>query len=101
MSKRPELMVCTNRRFGGTKPSCAARGSVAIADAVEQAFAERDLDILVTRSVCQNACERGPSLRLLPGPKLFLGLELKDVPNLVATIESHLRAQAGEPPATD
>lgn len=100
MAGPPELMVCVNRRFGGTKPSCAVRGSVAIADAVQEALLERGLEVLVTRSVCQNACERGPSLRLLPGPKLFLGVELAGVPNLVATIESHLAA-AARPPATD
>ncbi len=92
MSEPFELMICVNRRFGGPKPSCGGRGSPAIADAFERAFAARGLDVKVTRSPCQSTCERGPSVRLLPGPVLFLGTTLEQVPDVVEAIAARLAA---------
>ncbi|MBI3514498.1 MAG: (2Fe-2S) ferredoxin domain-containing protein [Proteobacteria bacterium] len=90
-----ELLICVNRRFGGPKPSCGGRGSPAIADAFERALAERGLDVKVMRSPGQNTCERGPSVRLLPGPVLYLGVQLDEVPTIVDRIAEALdRARA-------
>jgi hypothetical protein len=83
---RLELLVCVNRRFGGTKPSCAVSGSEAIATAFERAFAARELDVKLVRSPCQSSCERGPSVRLVPGPVMFLGTRLEDVAAVVEQI---------------
>ena len=94
MSQRAELFICVNRRFGGPKPSCAGRGSPAIADAFERALVERGLDVKVVRSPCQNTCERGPSVRLVPGPILYLGTQLDEVPTIVDRIAEAL-ARAG------
>jgi (2Fe-2S) ferredoxin len=88
-----ELMICVNRRFGGPKPSCAGSGSPAIADELERTLAARGLDIKVTRSPCQSTCERGPSVRLVPGPVLFLGTTLETVPAVVDAIAARLQAQ--------
>jgi (2Fe-2S) ferredoxin len=94
VSEPPELLICINRRFGGPKPSCAGRGSPALADAFERALAERGLAVKVTRSACQNTCEQGPSVRLLPGPILYLGVTLEEVPTVVERIAEAL-ARAG------
>jgi hypothetical protein len=94
MSDRPELLVCVNRRFGGTKPSCAVSGSEAIATAFERAFAERGLDVGLVRSPCQSSCEGGPSVRLVPGPVMFLGTRLEDVAAVVDRIAAELAARA-------
>jgi (2Fe-2S) ferredoxin len=88
------LWICVNRRYGGPLPSCAARGSHAIADAFERAFAERGLDIKVTRSPCQSACDKGPSVRLIPGPVLYYGTMIDDVPAVVERIALHLAKTA-------
>ncbi len=80
-----EVMVCVNRRFGD-KPSCAGRGAVALAAALEAALRARGLDVLITRSVCQNACERGPNLRILPGPVVHNAVSPADIPALVEAI---------------
>jgi (2Fe-2S) ferredoxin len=90
MSEELELWICVNRRYGGHRPSCAARGSQALCDAFERAFAERGIDIKVTRSPCQNACEAGPSVRLIPGPVLFQGTLIDDVPTVVDRIAAQL-----------
>ncbi len=92
MSTPPELLVCVNRRFGGPKPSCAGRNSPAIADALERACAERGLPIKVTRSPCQNTCERGPSVRLVPGPVMFLGTTLDTVSDVIDQVAARIPA---------
>lgn len=96
IAERPELLICVNRRFGGSKPSCAVRGSPAIADAFERAFTAAGLDVPVVRSPCQSACERGPSVRLVPGPVMFLGTTLDDVDTVVARIAAHLARQPAD-----
>jgi len=93
MADRPELLVCVNRRYGGPKPSCAGQGSEAIADAFERAFTERGLDVKLVRSPCQSACDRGPTVRLVPGPVLFLGTHLADVPAVVEQVAALLIAR--------
>lgn len=85
MPAKPEVMVCVNRRFGGTKPSCAERGSLALASAIEAALRAVGSPVPVTRSVCQNACEQGPAVRVLPGPVLFRAVSADDVAQIVAT----------------
>jgi (2Fe-2S) ferredoxin len=95
VTERPELLVCVNRRFGGTKPSCAVSGSEAIATAFERAFAERELDVKLMRSPCQSSCDHGPSVRLVPGPVMFLGTTLEDVPAVVDKIAEVLAARSG------
>jgi len=96
VSARGEVLVCVNRRFGGPKPSCAGRGSQAIADALERALAARGLDVTLTRSACQSTCERGPSVRLVPGPILYLGISLEEVPTIVDRIAEELQRLAAK-----
>ena|SRR5579862_4325734 len=87
-----ELLICINRRFGGPKPSCGGRGSLAIALAFEQACAARGLAVKVVRSPCQNTCERGPSVRLIPGPVLYLGTTLDGVDAVLDAVAAQLGA---------
>jgi NADH:ubiquinone oxidoreductase subunit E len=81
-----ELLVCVNRRFGGDKPSCAVRGSPALADALERALAEGAPAVKLVRSPCQSACDRGPAVRLVPGPVFFFGMKPDEIPAVIARI---------------
>ena len=73
MGKRPtKLLICVNRRFKADEPSCAARGSVAVAEALEQGVAGRRIDIQVERIVCLSHCTEGPTVKLVPG-RFILG----------------------------
>ena len=45
------LLICINRRFKASEPSCATRGSLPIADAIESGIRERRIAIPVERIV--------------------------------------------------
>ena len=77
------LIVCVNHRSNPDNPSCAARGSVAIADALESGLRERGMALEVTRIHCFGQCERGPNLRLAPGGRFFRGVRLEEVPAIL------------------
>ena len=59
------IVVCTNFRPFTNQPSCAQRGSKALADWLEDEIRTRGLDAKVDRSVCLGHCPVGPNVRLL------------------------------------
>ncbi len=64
------IVVCTNFRPSTTQPSCARRGSEALAEWLETEIGERGLQARVERSVCLGHCPAGPNVRLL-GKEFF------------------------------
>jgi len=62
----PELLICVNERFGHHKPSCAGRGSVAIAQALRSELAARGVVVEVREFYCFGRCAEGPNLGLAP-----------------------------------
>lgn len=83
MSDVDSIVVCVNRRFSVDKPSCAARGSEAIAEELELAIERHDLPITVQRVYCLGQCEHGPNLRLAPGGQVYNGFQLDDIDALM------------------
>lgn len=82
-----KVVVCVNYRGNPNQPSCAARGSEAIAVALEEALAQRSLEITLERFICLGQCEAGPNVRLTPGGPWYHALTLQDIPMLMAEIE--------------
>jgi len=87
MKMADKVMVCVNYRANPDQPSCAARGSEAIACALETAIAQQQLPITVERFNCLGQCESGPNVRLTPAGRWFHGVTLEDVPALISGIE--------------
>ncbi|MFD2261832.1 (2Fe-2S) ferredoxin domain-containing protein [Lacibacterium aquatile] len=83
MTASVTLMVCVNRRFGPTTPSCAGRGSERLADQLTAMIAERALDVRIERSACQGRCAFGPAMRRLPQLEIFLQVTDADLANIV------------------
>ena len=81
------LMICINRRFRADEASCAARGSQAMADALELGIQQRKIDIKIERSVCLGHCQIGPSIRLAPGGRFILGKTIAEVDVLLDELE--------------
>lgn len=84
------MLVCINRRRGHDKPSCAARGSETIAEALEAGATAHGVQ--VTRLKCFGRCAEGPNVRILGG-RFFRGATPGDVPAILAEA-----AGEGEPP---
>ena len=82
------VMVCINRRFRGDQPSCAARGSEAIADAVEAGIAARRIAVKMERVICLGQCTKGPTVRFAPGGRFSLGIRLEDVPAILDELQA-------------
>lgn len=79
------VIVCINQRFGPNQPSCAGRGSNAIADALDAALQTSACE--VTRIKCLGRCTEGPNVRIAPGGKFFRGASLDDIPSIIAELE--------------
>jgi (2Fe-2S) ferredoxin len=87
------VTVCVNRRenTGGlAMASCGARGSEAIAVAVERGLAERGLRARFATIKCLGLCEKGPNIRLAPSNSWFQQLTLADVPAVLDAIGKHI-----------
>lgn len=95
------LLVCINRRFQVDRPSCAVRGSVALADAVEKGIAERRLNVEMERVVCLGRCPYGPAMRLAPGGEFFLGIAEGDIGGVLDALENACGARSDAEDAPD
>jgi (2Fe-2S) ferredoxin len=78
------IVICTNRRNATGLPSCARRGSEALADQLEHSIKSRNLPLAVTRSVCLGHCQEGPTARLAPGGEFLQFADLPGLQRLVA-----------------
>ena len=84
------IIICINRRYGLSKPSCAGHGSLELADELERLLGEAKLEIPVKRIECLGDCEQGPNLRIAPGGRFFHGVSMGDLPEVIAELV-HLR----------
>lgn len=89
------LIICTNRRLDSGSPSCAARGSEALADALQQQLSAKGLDVTIKRVECLGQCERGPNLRLAPGGPFYHGVTPEEVPDIVTELIEANRPSRG------
>ena len=60
------IMICIKRR-SPHQPSCAGRGSEALALALERRIAEQALPLKVHRFPCLGLCEAGPNMKVVGG----------------------------------
>ena len=91
MALRPnKILICVNRRFKTDEASCAARGGLAIAEAIEAGVRERRIDIEVERFICFGQCNLGPAVKLAPGD-----FTLGTTPDMVNGILDQLEAACG------
>jgi (2Fe-2S) ferredoxin len=99
--RRPTaLVICVNLRYGVDRPSCAGRGSEALADALERAIGERRIDVAVERIRCFGDCARGPSMRLYPAGPFYRQVGTGDLEAILADIERLCGRRDGAPPPT-
>ena len=95
--RQPSLLICVNRRYRSDQSSCAARGSLKIAKAMEDGIRHRRIELATERLCCLGQCTEGPAMRLTPGGEYFLGVTLADVPGFLDRLEREF----GTHPETD
>ncbi len=81
------VLICINRRFHSDQPSCAQRGSEALADAIEAGVRERRINVRVERIKCLGQCTKGPSVRFAPGGRFYLGTSMDDIAGILDELE--------------
>ena len=84
-----KLAVCVNHRYGVDRPSCGARGSEALATAIEAALLAEGLNFEVERFMCFGRCGRGPTMRFIPGGDFHFEVTEADIPELIRSIKDH------------
>ncbi|GAB3244918.1 (2Fe-2S) ferredoxin domain-containing protein [Chitinimonas naiadis] len=75
------IMVCIKQRFD-PNPSCAARGSEALATLLETEIARQNLPVRVHRFPCLGLCEYGPNMKIIGG-ELFHHVNEADLPAIL------------------
>ena len=82
---RPTIIVCVNRRLRHDTPSCAERGSEAIADALEARMPGTGASLV--RIKCFGRCADGPIVRIAPGGRFFTEATLDDVSTMLEALK--------------
>ena len=92
---RYHVFVCDQQKPEGV-PSCCARGSIQVIEALRREIAARKLEDRVQVTTCGSLglCERGPNIVVYPEGVWYSGVTPADVPELV---EQHF--ENGRPPA--
>lgn len=88
MERARTFAICVNHRYGSDTPSCGERGSVPIAEAIEQGVRDRRINVEVERIVCFGKCTIGPNMRLAPGGAFRHGVTIHDVPAILDELEA-------------
>ncbi len=76
------IMVCIKRRFSH-QPSCAGRGSEALAAMLEACIEQQGLPLHVHRFPCLGMCEIGPNMKVVGGD-IFHHVSAADLPSVIA-----------------
>ncbi|TAN53657.1 MAG: (2Fe-2S) ferredoxin domain-containing protein [Methylococcaceae bacterium] len=79
------IRVCTNLRQAADQPSCAARGSGEILQALQRLAAGSG--VAVEQSPCMGHCEHGPVVRTGPGGAFYHGITPAQLPALWTDVE--------------
>jgi (2Fe-2S) ferredoxin len=81
---RHHVYVCDQRKPEGV-PSCSARGSAAVIEALRREIAAQGLSDSVQLTTCGSLglCERGPNMVVYPEGDWYSGVRPEDVPEIV------------------
>ncbi len=80
------VFVCTNQRpDGSARPSCAARGSEGVLEALKAESKRQGVgrDVRIQKSGCLDICERGPAAVVYPEGNWYGGLAPADAEEFV------------------
>lgn len=87
-----KVIVCVHARANPDQPSCAGRGGVQIADALELALRERNLPLELERFECLGSCSQGPNVKFVPDGKFLHRVRPQHLGPLLRAMEQFARA---------
>jgi (2Fe-2S) ferredoxin len=83
MAITKKILVCTNFRANLNNPSCAARNSQLVLNALKEELINKHIVIEVEASPCMGYCNVGPNLRLAPNGEFFHGVTVTNLAKLI------------------
>lgn len=86
INSKKKVLVCNNYRANPNMPSCAARGSADIFNAL----LSKELTIDVENSPCMGHCQIGPNVRLAPNGASFNNVTQNKIEKLIAEIRAFI-----------
>lgn len=78
-----KILICTNYRANPNSPSCGARGSREIAQALTQQLDKKKINIEIEEMQCMGHCNIGPNLRLMPSGEFFHAVSLNKFSKII------------------
>jgi (2Fe-2S) ferredoxin len=82
-----KLIVCTMQRHAPNPHSCGNGGALEIVAKLEREITEAGLFVLLERIGCFGACLKGPNVQLLPKGKIWHGVCIESVEEIVDHIK--------------
>lgn len=81
-NSRPQLLICTQKRYAPNPLCCANSGSESLLIELKKAAAENsvNIDILETKSMLP--CKEGPNVRLNPIGKFWNRVSIHTIPDI-------------------
>jgi (2Fe-2S) ferredoxin len=83
------IFVCVNSREQGARVSCAGAGRCGneVLEKLKDYVSANNLTsrVRVAKSGCQELCEKGPAIAVMPQNVSLLGVTLADVPAIIET----------------
>ncbi len=90
-----QLIVCINHRANPAQPSCGARGSVLLADHLQQEIIRQEIPITLQRYACLGRCNDGPNLKLAPGGEFISAVTMDQMERVLQQITAFARLPDG------
>lgn len=91
-----KVIICVNHRANPAQPSCAARGSIVLADRLEQEINARNWHVSIERFPCLGRCAEGPNLKLAPDGRFISDITPDALERVLQEIEA-FSMQSGQP----
>lgn len=88
-----KVIVCVNARANPDQPSCAARGGLEIADALERALLEGGLPLVLERFACLGRCNMGPNIKFSPGGQCLHHVRPNHLAPVLRAAEAFVRTE--------
>jgi (2Fe-2S) ferredoxin len=84
----PRMKICVNHRAGDMLPSCGAKGSKELAEALKEEIKKRGDFISLETVHCLGKCHIGPTLKLLPFGSFLQGAKPSDAADIAALLQA-------------